>query len=73
MTRIIAESAFVVGEAGMPRALVCLAGNGQLVHADINYSFRKGDMLLLSAEVGACSCCPHGVANVLEISVPEVA
>jgi mannose-6-phosphate isomerase len=73
VTRLTGESQFVVGHAGMPRTLVCLEGNGQLHHAGTNYSFGKGDLLLLSAEVGACSCRPHGVMSVLEISLPEVA
>jgi mannose-6-phosphate isomerase len=73
VTRLTGERPFVVGEAGKPRVLVCLAGNGQLRHAGTNYSFSKGDSLLLSAEVGACSCRPHGVTSVLEISLPEVA
>jgi hypothetical protein len=67
------DLSFVVGETGIPRALVCLAGNGQLEHAGINYSFGKGHLLLLSAELGACSCRPHGVAGLLEIALPEVA
>jgi mannose-6-phosphate isomerase len=73
VTRLTGESPFVVGKAGMPRTLVCLEGNGQLHHAGTNYSYGKGDLLLLSAEVGACSCRPHGVTSVLEISLPEVA
>lgn len=73
VTRIIGDLSFVVGKAGIPRALVCLEGNGRLEHAGINYSFGKGDLLLLSAEVGTCSCRPRGVASLLEISLPEVA
>jgi mannose-6-phosphate isomerase len=73
VTRLTGESPFVVGKAGMPRILVCLEGNGHLQHAGTNYSFGKGDLLLLSADVGACSCLPHGVTSVLEISLPEVA
>jgi mannose-6-phosphate isomerase len=73
VTRLTGERPFVVGQAGMPRTLVCLEGNGQLQHAGTNYSFGKGDLLLLPAEVGACSCRPHGVTSVLEISLPEVA
>jgi hypothetical protein len=45
---------------------------GTLEHADINYSFGKGDVLLLSAEVGACTCRP-GVDSLLEISGQKVA
>jgi mannose-6-phosphate isomerase len=73
VTRLTGEIPFVVGKAGMPRVLVCLAGNAQLEHAGIDYPIGKGDLLLLSAEVGTCSCRPHGVTSVLEISLPEVA
>ncbi len=73
VNRIVADVPFVVGQAGMARVLVCLAGNGQLVHAGSKYSFSKGDVLLVAAEVGTCSCHPRGVASVLEISLPEVA
>jgi mannose-6-phosphate isomerase len=73
VTRLTGENPFVVGKSGMARMLVCLEGDGQMQHAGTNYSFGKGDLLLLSAEVGACSCRPHGVMSVLEISLPEVA
>lgn len=73
VTRFTGENPFVVGKAGTLRTLVCLEGDGQLQHAGTTYSFGKGDLLLLSAEVGACSCRPHGVTSVLEISLPEVA
>jgi mannose-6-phosphate isomerase len=73
MTRLTGETPFAVGKAGTPRTLVCLEGGGQLQHAGTNYSFGRGDLLLLAAEVGACSCRPHGVMSVLEISLPEVA
>jgi mannose-6-phosphate isomerase len=73
VTRVTAELPFVVGETGVPRVLVCLAGNGQLEHAGSEYRFHTGEVLLLAAEVGACSCRPHGVASVLELSLPDVA
>jgi mannose-6-phosphate isomerase len=44
-----------------------------LEHAGIDYPIGKGDLLLLPAEVGACSCRPHGVTSILEISLPAVA
>ena len=73
VTRIVAEVPFVVGEAAAPRVLVCLAGDGQLEHAGSQYAFRKGDVLLLAAEVGACACRPHGPTSILELSLPEAA
>ena len=62
---------FVVGAAGTPRVLVCIAGDGQLEHDVSNYAFGKGDVLLLPAVVGACSCRPRGAISLLEISLPD--
>jgi mannose-6-phosphate isomerase len=73
VTRITSDVPFVVGETGAPRVLVCLAGNGQLEHAGSKYPFRKGDVLLLAAEVGACSCQPRNATSLLELCLPEVA
>jgi len=70
MTRISGRFPFVVGAAGMPRALVCLTGSGDLEHAGTRYSLARGDVVLLPAVVGACSCRPHGVISLLEISLP---
>jgi len=73
VTRITGAVPFAIGKVGTPRVLVGLAGNAQLEHAGIDYPIGKGDLLLLPAEVGACSCRPHGVTSVLEISLPAVA
>jgi len=70
--RITGQLPFVVGAAGTPRALVCLSGEGHLEHAGTDYAFGKGDVLLLPAVVGSCSCRPHGVVSLLEISLPGV-
>ena len=71
VTRISGQMSFVVGEAQMPRVLVCLAGHCELEHAAGSYAFGKGDVLLLPAALGACSCRPHGVVSLLEVSLPE--
>jgi mannose-6-phosphate isomerase len=52
--------------------LVCLEGNGDLEHAGVDYLFGAGDVLLLPAAVGACSCKPKGPVTVLEIAMPEI-
>jgi mannose-6-phosphate isomerase len=72
VTRISGQVPCVVGATGMPRAMVCLAGGGELEYAGSRYSFQKGDALLLPAVVGACSCQPHGAMTLLDISLPEV-
>ncbi|HEY3371404.1 MAG TPA: type I phosphomannose isomerase catalytic subunit [Prolixibacteraceae bacterium] len=69
--RIRGESQFTVGELESPRVQVCLAGEGELVHQGSHYTFTKGDVLLLPAIVGACSCHPAGPITLLEISIPE--
>ena len=69
--RLRGESPFIVGAAGTPRVLVCIAGDGQLEHDGDNYAVGKGDVLLLPAVVGACLCRPRGAISLLEISLPE--
>jgi mannose-6-phosphate isomerase len=71
VTRISGRLSFVVGAAQLPRVLVCLAGHGQLEYADGSYVFGKGDVLLLPAVVGACSCRPQRAISLLEVSLPE--
>ena len=70
--RVTGAKPFITGAAGTCRILVCLDGGGQLEHASIQYRFGKGEVLLLPAVVGACSCSPHGTATLLEISLPEI-
>ncbi len=62
---------FPVGEAGTPRVLVSIGGDGELEHDGTRYPFGRGDVVLLPAEVGACSYRPHGLVNVLELALPE--
>jgi mannose-6-phosphate isomerase len=70
--RLCSESPFTVGVTGTPRILVCLAGEGQVKHDGADWPCHKGDVILLPASVGACSCQPRGgPISVLEISLPE--
>jgi mannose-6-phosphate isomerase len=71
VTRISGQLPFMVGAAGSPRALVCLAGEGHIEHAGMPYALARGVLLLLPAVVGACSFRPNGVVTLLEISLPE--
>jgi mannose-6-phosphate isomerase len=71
VTRITGQVAFDVGAADSPRVLVGLSGNVQLQHGGVQYPLAKGDVLLLPAELGACSCRPDAVASVLEIALPH--
>jgi mannose-6-phosphate isomerase len=62
---------FAVGEVGAPRVLVCIAGEGELEHNSAHYAVGRGDVLLLPAVVGVCSCHPRGAVTLLEITLPE--
>ena len=62
---------FSVGAAGTPRVLVCIAGEGALEHSGTDYPVGRGDVVLLPAEVGACSYRPHNAVTLLEVALPE--
>jgi mannose-6-phosphate isomerase len=65
------QAPFTVGAAGTPRVLVSIGGDGELEHANITYPIRRGDVLLLPAEVGACTCRPRTCVTLLEVALPE--
>ena len=69
--RLNGESQFMVGKADTPYILVCIAGEGQLEYNGNLYPISKGDVVLLPAMVGECSCHPKGAITLLEISIPE--
>ena len=71
VTRISGHRPFSVGRVALPRVLVCLDGSGRLVHEGEAYPVGKGDVLLLPAAVGACSCEPQGLLHMLEIGLPD--
>jgi mannose-6-phosphate isomerase len=70
--RIQGEAQFTVGVKETPRVVVCIKGEGYLEYDDAEYAFGKGDVILLPAIVGVCSCRPNGDVSLLEISLPEV-
>jgi len=69
--RLVGEQPYTVGEAGMPRVLVCLAGSALLEHDGSGYPVNRGDVMLLPAVVGPCSFRPRSEVSLLEISLPE--
>jgi mannose-6-phosphate isomerase len=71
--RVRSESPFTVGIAGKPHVLVGIAGEGQIMHDGVGYPCGKGDVLLLPAQIGACSFVPRGSITLLDISLPEAA
>jgi mannose-6-phosphate isomerase len=69
--RLGSESPFTVGLAGAARVIVCIAGRGRVQYRGADFPFRKGDVFLLAAEVGACLCDPSGVVELLEVAPPD--
>jgi mannose-6-phosphate isomerase len=65
------HSPFTVGAAGVPRVLIGIEGAGQLEYGGATYAVEKGDVLLLPAEVGACSYRPRNAVSLLEVALPE--
>ncbi len=65
------QSPFTVGAAGVPRLLVCIDGEGELEHSGADYPVGRGDVVLLPAEVGACTYRPRNAVNLLEVALPE--
>ena len=70
--RMSGEAPFEMGAPATCRVMVCIEGRGELEHDGIQYHFGQGDVLLLPAIVGVCSCRPQGAVTVLEISLPEI-
>ncbi len=72
MSRLRGDSPFLVGAPDMPSVLVCLEGSGDIKYGRIDYAMKKGDVFLMPANLGTCTCLPCGSAvTVLEISIPE--
>jgi mannose-6-phosphate isomerase len=63
-------SPFTVGAAGAPRVLVSIGGDGELEHKGTRYPVGRGDVVLLPAEVGACSYRPRNAVSLLEVALP---
>ena len=65
------QSPFTVGAADTPRVLVGIVGEGELEHRGTDYPVGRGDVVLLPAEVGACSYRPRDAVTLLEVALPE--
>jgi mannose-6-phosphate isomerase len=70
--RIQGELPFTVGAAGLPRALVGIAGSGDVLHGGASHPIGFGDVMLLPAMVGECTVRPRGLLSVVEVALPEV-
>jgi mannose-6-phosphate isomerase len=69
--RMHADTKFTVGAEDMPRILICIDGKGDIAFNGTNYAIKKGDVVLLPAELGEMDCIPQGNINLLEIAIPE--
>ncbi len=69
--RIRGDAPMRVGAADLPRVLVCLSGEAHLRHGGKTYPISKGDVMILPAVVGTCSCMPQGAVSLLEVALPE--
>lgn len=58
--RITAAQPFAIGAANTCRIVVALEGTATLTHQQTTYALRRGDVVLLPAEVGSCTCAPAG-------------
>lgn len=72
LSRVRSEWPFGIGVEGAPHAIVCISGRGQVMHGAIGHPLNKGDVMLLPAALGCCSCVPLGSVTVLNISWPEL-
>jgi mannose-6-phosphate isomerase len=71
MWRLRSTAPITVGEAGVSRVLVCIAGAGRVRHDGVDHAFGSGEIVLLPAIVGVCVCTPDACMTLLEISPPD--
>ena len=69
--RLTGERPFMVGKTNIPRVLVNIEGAGEIEYKTELYPFKKGEVMLLPAEVGTCPFVPKGKVTLLEIALPE--
>jgi len=62
---------FTVGKGDEPRILICTEGKCELDFDGAKYPVKKGDVVLLPAEIGVINCIPQGKINLLEIGIPD--
>ena len=71
MDRVHSALPFDVGEAGVPRVLVCLDGGGAIEFNGREFMMEKGTVMLLPAALGVCRFQPGSPVTMLELAVPE--
>jgi len=70
LDRHTGRAPFRVGADNECRAVVCVAGAGEIEWNGTRTSLAAGDTVLLPAEVGAATCHPKGEMTVLECGLP---
>ena len=68
--RHFGRAPFRVGAPGECTAVVCVGGGGTLEANGVRYPVATGDVLLLPAELGDCTCVPNGDVTLLECGLP---
>jgi mannose-6-phosphate isomerase len=68
--RVQGSQPFVSGAAASCRILIGVEGQAELEHRGETYPLKRGDVMLLPAEVGPCPCRPVGEVVLLEVAVP---
>lgn len=71
LNRWLGDRPFTAGAKGHCRILVGVEGSAEVDYAAETYSLRRGEVLLLPAEVGICRCRPAGQAAILECGLPD--
>jgi mannose-6-phosphate isomerase len=64
------DEEFTAGAQDEPRILVCVDGTGEIMSAGDKYPIKKGDVVLIPAELDLVSIIPQGNINLLEIAIP---
>lgn len=71
LNRLTSRVPFRIGAAGQCRAVVCIAGHGEIESEGQRYPLATGHTMLVPAEVGECACRPNGELVVLDCGLPE--
>ena len=71
LVRIRAAASFMVGAQSDPCVLVCIGGQGQVMHEDSAHPLRRGDTMLVPADIGPCRCIPQPSITLLQVTMPQ--
>ena len=69
--RVNSASGFDVGAPDQPRILVCAEGGGAVEFDGGDVAMKRGEVVLLPAETGACCFRPEPSVTLFEIAIPD--